>query len=213
MTSRFRSTCFSLVLFVATLVGPSFTSNLHAQDPKTLSKDEYAFEWRDYLEDPKQGFSDGLSLIRRAEAKNAPPQTIARLFYQVARIRSWESLHSDSDGERLSQPINRPTLTILNKVLNDPERFLSNDESAVWYANCTNLLLKVYSRKEDSRAELKQAIETAISAVESAEKLSDGKKRVINANIRLGCSDVAMDEQDWDAAIEWLQPTIDAARD
>lgn len=206
-----------LVLCLAVCIECSFGHSLHAQvktEPtsQTTTIDKFAFDAADHRNDPKRGFAAGLRLIRMAEKEHSPPETVARLYYNTARIRiSLVHLKNTVEPPMIDDVMARPAITMLNKVLKHPDRFLVNEESAKWYTNCVNLLINIYQNKGDSRAEFEKAIGFALAAIEASNSLDETRKMVASADIRLGCSDTALHDEDWDAAIAWLKPTIDSA--
>ncbi len=164
---------------------------------------KYEFNRRDYSKNPQKGFAVVMDLIIKAKKENAPPETLARLYYSAAGLQTRISRYENSDS--------RPAISILNTVLKNPDRYLVNREAAKWYANCVSQLTSIYQRHGNSDEEIFEALKISAKAAESAKKLSQRERFLISTSIRLIGSDVALRKENWKTAIKWLNPIIESA--
>ena len=207
MNNKRTADLLSFILIVFAFTAPTKICLAQAetkQDPNDKKKvvDEYKFDDLSYSGDPQKGFSAVMKLIAKAKKEKAPPEVIARLYYYAARLQ--RSITFNSIGKKDFER----SIAILNTVLRNPDRYLANYESACWYSNCTSLLTAVYSKRGDSDREISVALEKAAKAIESETRLSKRERLYVSSRIRMVGSDVALRANDWEQAINWVNPIL-----
>ena len=195
------------------LVVPGFVANARAQvekqkAEKTASLEEkYKFDTRAYDKEPKKGFALVMKLIVAAKKENAPPEVIARLYNGAAFLQRTMTFRSEGEKDFST------SIAILNTVINNPDRYLANYESAVWYINCVALQSSILGRQENSKAEISRVLKLASKSLEAETRLSKREKLYATCRLRLRASDVALNRKDWQQAIEWVKPVLAKADD
>lgn len=166
--------------------------------------DEYALDHRGF-DDPKEGFSLAIKLLNKANKADAPPETIAQLRYKgvfLARTIEFKKTREDKDYAK--------TFSMLRGVVNEPDRFLVNYQSAQWYQNCLGLLISTYdldNRQDEADKELR----VALARIAAADNLTEHEKLMIQTMVRMTGSDHALKQQAWQDAVQWVQPVFDRA--
>ena len=182
---------------------PNAMSKLN--DSQEPTPDKYAFKPEDYEYDREKGFTVVFKLLIQAEKVNAPAVTIAKLRYDAAKLQRFIALNAGDDEEKdFSKAI-----TILRGVTTNPDKFLVTNESAQFFRNCVGLLTAIYGDKGNSKHEIKTVLESATADIQAAPSLSDHERFMLLSDVRMIASDVALNEEDWPAAIRWVQPIID----
>ena len=177
-----------------------------ASERRAQEETEDGTNWNAFSNDPKAGFTKAMKLIVQAEKAEGPPAFVAEYHYQAARFARAIAKEKPKGEQHYSR-----SLKILCKIIKDPDRFLSNMESARRYRNCLESVFQIYNAQGESQEFIDEIFLDAMKKVESASTLDSRQKMMVSAWFRLDRSDVALERRDWDAAIAFLKPVINSA--
>lgn len=186
-----------------------FLTNLLPQ-PLLASRygaDNYEVTFDDYRHDYAQGFEVISKLLTEADGEDEPPETLARLRYQAAKLQRFIQLNR-RDGLERDFSI---SIAILREVVDTPRKYLANKTSGTWFRNCVSLLAAIYEDKGEPKTVIDSLYQTAIVDIEAAMGLTARDRFLFMNSVRVSASDRALHAKDWPAAINLVQPVVDEA--
>ena len=168
----------------------------------------FSFDANEFGGDQERGLKKIQPLIEEAIASKASLHVIARLHYQAARLVRIIELN-DEDVKRGKKKLDhKRTYQYLDKILDQPEKYLAEYQSALWYTNCSGLKTATLPDTGATLDQIEKLIREQMTIIDAA-KLEKGERYKLVCMLRMDYTDACIGFEKWSEAAKWIEPMLD----
>ena len=168
----------------------------------------FAFDANKFRDDRESGLEKIQPLIEEAIASKASLHVIARLHYQAAKLVRIIELN-DLDVRRGKKKLDhKRTYQYLDKILDQPEKYLAEYQSALWYTNCFGLKSATLPDTGATLDQIEKLIKEQMAIIDAA-KLEQDERYKLFCMLRMDYTDACIGFGKWSEAAKWIEPMLD----
>ena len=168
----------------------------------------FVFDANEFGGDQERGLKKIQPLIEEAIASKASLHVIAKLHYQAARLVRIIELN-DEDVKRGKKKLDhKRTYQYLDKILDQPDKYLAEYQSALWYTNCSGLKTATLPDTGATLDQIEKLIREEMAIID-ATKLEQGERYKLVCMLRMNYTDACIGFEKWSEAAKWIEPMLD----